>query len=176
MEVWIGWIDRNLFRGDREGRTGEAEVIVRVRKCPLQNRIFADIFASNTLQRTGECIIPDKPVDLIGQLGICFAVDLRLSIRNNGNVLRNNCQFSSMECNIVVITVITVIKNVEVNIIRTNIRSGITAAKIGNAVSPLQTIRGESKSRIVISINLGSILRIDGQIRFGDVCGCFKTV
>ena len=176
VEVRIVRVNRDLFCSNCEGCSDEADVVVRIRQRSLCDRIFAHIFAGFTLQRTGQHIIANKPVDLIGQLRICLTVDLRLSIRSNGNIFRNNCQFSRMKRNIIIITVITVIKNVEVNIIRTNIRSGITAAKIGNAVPCLQTIRRECKSRIVVSINLGGILGIDGQIRFGDVRRRLETV
>ena len=57
------------------------DVVVRVRQRPLHNRIFAHIFSNRTGQRTGERIVSDQTVNLIGQFRICLTVDLRLRIR-----------------------------------------------------------------------------------------------
>ena len=73
--------NRQITLGDGVISSGEMDVVVRVRQRPLHNRIFADVFSNRTGQRTGERIVSDQTVNLVGQFRIRAAVDLRLRIR-----------------------------------------------------------------------------------------------
>ena len=90
LEVRIGRIDHDLFGDNAQNRSGKVDVVVRVCKRSLQNRIIADIFPGRTGQLTRKRIVSDQTVNLIGQFRIGTAVNFRPSISRHRDVFRGD--------------------------------------------------------------------------------------
>ena len=90
MEARIVRINRDLLSRDRQGCSDKADLVVRVCKRSLQNRIIADFFSDRTGQLTRKRIVSDQTVNLIGQFRIGTAVNLRLSISRHRDVFRGD--------------------------------------------------------------------------------------